>query len=193
MTEDATLIHTLKAHGPEGWAEFYRLHHLSVWRFVHRRVRCRPSADDIVAESFLAALKAISQYQAKQGSLEGWFYGIVRRKLADHLRRYYRDQKHLVFTADPMDHDAATENGPPIDHRVTEALQCLPPVERDVLVWMYQDQISVREMAARLNRSEKAIANLLYRARQHFRENYPAYAIESQNAHAIEPAQNSKK
>lgn len=141
----------------------------------------------------MAALKSIDQYQLDTGTLQRWLYGIVRRKLADYLRRHYRDTRHLTFTSDSSWQNNLAAPEPPPEQDVDDVLNCLPVTERDVLIWKYQDQISVREMAARLKRSEKAVENLLYRARQRFKSLYPTSLHESQTKYATQPAGNSEK
>jgi len=172
MTDDILEINLLKAHHADCWANFYKSRHLAVWRFVHRRVGCRQSSDDITAESFLGAIKAINTYQPRHGSLERWLYGIVRRKLADYLREKYREHEPLTFTPESITRPELPTDMQEQAQQVASVLGNLSPVERDVLIWMYQDRVSVREIAARLNRTEKAVSNVLYRARQSFREHY---------------------
>ena len=192
MTDDANLIHSLKSHHPKTWSCFYRSHHLAVWQFIHRRIQCRQTADDITAETFLAALRAIEQFNPQFGSLERWLFGIVRRTLAQHLRKLYRDKKHLTFTHEPINAQAPTTPDPTIKHDVLTILGELPPLESEVLMWMYQDQISVRQIANRLNRSEKAVENLLYRARKRFKSLYPATQMQGFNTHARQPQRTIK-
>ena len=45
--------------------------------------------------------------------------------------------------------------------------------ERLVLEWKYVDEMAVKEIAVRLGRTEKAVENLLYRARKSFRAAFP--------------------
>ena len=55
---------------------------------------------------------------------------------------------------------------------VADVLEGLPPEERVVLEWKYLDRCTVREIAQRLGRTEKAVEALLYRARNAFRTAY---------------------
>ena len=61
---------------------------------------------------------------------------------------------------------------------VESALAELPGEQRIVLVLRYLDQLSVREIASAIGRSEKATESLLSRAREVFRRAYGAQTDE---------------
>ena len=48
----------------------------------------------------------------------------------------------------------------------------LDETKRQCLEWKYLDKVSVREMAVRLDLTEKAVESILYRARLEFRERF---------------------
>lgn len=179
MKHSVSTVDQLKTRDPDAWAEFFREHHQAVWLLVRHRVQNDQQAEDIVSETFMAALQSIETYEPEKNSAEQWFYGIVRHKLADHLRQMYRSkhiqpiQPHLALTA-PTPSDT-TDLASMVDH----ALAQLPCRHREVLLWMYQDHLSVREVAHRINRTEKAVENLLYRARQRFKGIYQSLLDES--------------
>src|SRR5512143_1450812 len=58
------------------------------------RVRDRATAQDLVQETFLAALKAAHNF-AGRSTERAWLFGILRNKLADHYRLRSRE---LAFT-----------------------------------------------------------------------------------------------
>jgi RNA polymerase sigma factor (sigma-70 family) len=55
---------------------------------------------------------------------------------------------------------------------VIRALDSLADEERLALEWKYMESLSVRDIAERLGRTEKAIEAILYRARMSFRKIY---------------------
>jgi RNA polymerase sigma-70 factor, ECF subfamily len=60
--------------------------------FAAARVRDRASAQDLVQETFLAALKAkASESFAGRSTERSWLFGILRNKLADYYRLQYRE------------------------------------------------------------------------------------------------------
>jgi RNA polymerase sigma-70 factor (ECF subfamily) len=77
---------------PERWVEE---HGDALFGFAALRVRDRAIAQDLVQETFLAALKAKSSF-AGRSSERAWLFGILRNKLTD----YYRLQGREVSLAD---------------------------------------------------------------------------------------------
>lgn len=94
---------------PERWVE----EHADVlFGFAVTRVRDRAIAQDLVQETFLAAIKASGNF-AGRSTERSWLFGILRNKLADHYRRQSRE----ITIADlespfPEEQGAFGESGP---------------------------------------------------------------------------------
>lgn len=78
---------------PERWVAEYGD---ALFGFAATRVRDRAIAQDLVQETFLAAIKASPGF-AGRSSERSWLFGILRNKLADH----YRLQSREIQLADP--------------------------------------------------------------------------------------------
>jgi len=72
---------------PERWVEEYGD---VLFGFAAARVRDRATAQDLVQETFLAALKASESF-AERSTERSWLFGILRNKLADYYRLQYRE------------------------------------------------------------------------------------------------------
>ena len=72
---------------PERWVAEYGD---ALFGFAAARVRDRAIAQDLVQETFLAAIKA-SQTFAGRSTERAWLFGILRNKLADHYRLQSRE------------------------------------------------------------------------------------------------------
>jgi RNA polymerase sigma-70 factor (ECF subfamily) len=137
-------------------------------------VRCRPPAvaEDLTAETFLAAVDAARRQAAPM--TVGWAIGVARHKLVDHWRRQGRDERRLAALADQVGGDEGEE---PWDARlnalvVTRVLDGLAAPQRAALTLRYLDDLSVPEVAALLGRTVHATEALLVRARRAFRRAY---------------------
>jgi len=175
---DQPLDQRLRVGSTRGIDALYREHVRGVWQYIHRRVgRDRHTADDLVSSVFLAVVEGADRLDGSDRSPEGWLYGIARHKLADYLRVQYRQRKRQKVLADIARSRDALDNSQYETRtaRVQQTLASLPAVQRDVLIWKYYDRLTVRRIAQRLGRSEKAAENMLYRARQRFRELYPLH------------------
>lgn len=72
-----------RAGNPESWVDE---HGDALFRYALLRTRDRSSAEDLVQETFLAALKSRSEFKG-QSELRTWLIGILRHKIVDHLRK----------------------------------------------------------------------------------------------------------
>jgi len=62
-----------------------------LFRFALCRVRDRTVAEDLVQETFLAALHARKNF-SRRSAERTWFVGILKHKIVDHVRRQFREQ-----------------------------------------------------------------------------------------------------
>ncbi len=130
-------------------------------------------AEDLTAESFLAAVQSVRKPGAPDPSI-GWLIGIARHKLADHWRRIEREQRGLRL----LDSEPARVDDPwdtVVDRmRARDVLGQLGPHHRSALTLRYLDGLPVPEVARHLDRTLHATEALLVRARAAFRRSYEA-------------------
>ncbi len=70
--------------------------------YVLPRVRDRHLAEELVQETFLAAIKAVESFRG-DSSPRTWLVGLLRRKIADHYRKRGREQQgESIDATDPM-------------------------------------------------------------------------------------------
>jgi RNA polymerase sigma-70 factor (ECF subfamily) len=128
-------------------------------------------AEDLTAESFLAAVHAVRRPGAAKPSIP-WLIGVARHKLADHWRRVAREQRGLRrLDSEPTCVDDPWDTA--IDRlRAREVLGRLGASHRTALTLRYLDGLPVPEVATHLDRTVHATEALLVRARSAFRRIY---------------------
>jgi RNA polymerase sigma-70 factor (ECF subfamily) len=128
-------------------------------------------AEDLTAESFVAAVHAVRKPSAPDPSIP-WLIGVARHKLADHWRRVAREQRGLRL----LDDELARVDDPwqaVVDRiRAREVLDRLGAHHRAALTLRYLDGLPVPEVARQLGRTRHATEALLVRARAAFRRIY---------------------
>jgi RNA polymerase sigma-70 factor (ECF subfamily) len=148
-------------------AELYARYLPVLWRYAWAHLRPdEAAARDAVSESFLAALRG--KHDPAKGSVAQWLMGIARHKIADARRtrgHAPRVPPDVADTRDPAEPLSRTE----ASNEVQRIMLMLDDEERLALEWKYLDGASVRDIAARLGRTEKAAEALLFRARDKFR------------------------
>jgi RNA polymerase sigma-70 factor, ECF subfamily len=142
-----------------------------VYGYLLARCGRRSLAEDLTAETFLAAVAACRRAPAPEPSA-GWLVGIARHKLADHWRAAAREERGLRAVHD--DRTGPAEGEDPWDGHLDvlvahEVLAAQLPIHRAALSLRYLDGLPVREVAEHLGRSERAAEALLVRARAAFR------------------------
>jgi RNA polymerase sigma-70 factor (ECF subfamily) len=79
----------------EEWVDRYAD---ALFHFAMARVKDRTAAEDIVQDTFVAAVQSQERYKGKS-SEKTWLFGILKHKIIDH----YRKQKNVVNVNDFID------------------------------------------------------------------------------------------
>jgi RNA polymerase sigma-70 factor (ECF subfamily) len=141
-----------------------------VYGYLARRCPNAATAEDLTAETFLAAVRA-----ARAGTAElsvPWLIGTARHKLIDHWRREGRQREALDDLYEGA--TAVADSNDPIEAlHVHTVLSQLPPHHRAALTLRYLDGLPVEQVAAHLERSVHATESLLVRAKASYRNACP--------------------
>ncbi len=168
---DMQLVEQLKAGDPDAAARLVDQYADDVYHFVYNQVGgSAQDAEDIVQETFVAALKAIRRFRG-DSKLRTWLFGIASHKVID-MRRWAARRPQVNFGDIPFFLDAPGM----VPERVLErdelrkavrlALLQLLPHYRAALVLKYVEGMSVREIAGVMHKTEKSIESILVRARR---------------------------
>lgn len=109
--------------GPESWVD---AHGDVLFRYAVLRLRDRSAAEEVVQETFLAALHAYEKFSA-HSSERTWLIGILKHKITDHFRRTSR---FMPLIQDDRDEISSANDkvffttGPWIDHWDNETGPC---------------------------------------------------------------------
>lgn len=126
--------------------------------------------EELTQQAFVRAIRARATFDGR-GPIVSWICGIARNLLIDHHRRLDREE-HSRFRVIVRE----IETGAPSSHtqreEVLETLRRLPASQRSALVLRYLDDMSVRDVARAIGKSESATESLLTRARDRFRLRY---------------------
>jgi RNA polymerase sigma-70 factor (ECF subfamily) len=157
-------------HEPAAFAQLYRRYVDRVYRYLLIKVGNVEDAQDLTAQTFLAAMENIRQYQ-RQSAFGGWLIGIAQNKANDHFRRLKEDIS-LDQIADILPADFSLDEI--VDHRIQvsdilAALQELSPDRAEALTLRLFSELSAAEIGRLLGKSEAAAKMLVHRAFQDLR------------------------
>ncbi|MEU4424110.1 sigma-70 family RNA polymerase sigma factor [Actinoplanes sp. NPDC024001] len=161
--------------GAAWFAAIFDDHAPGLWRYLARQVEAA-QAEDLVAETFLAAWSARSDYRPERGSARAWLYGIA----VNLLRRHHRTQAQQQRMSQRLSGRTAPDDG--TEDRVAErldarsrlaglaaAIAALPDGDRDVLLLNSLAGLDTREIAGALGIPEGTVRSRLHRVRRGLR------------------------
>jgi RNA polymerase sigma-70 factor (ECF subfamily) len=165
------LASRLTQHDPAAVVELVERYADDVYRFVYHQVGgLVQDTEDIVQETFIAALKAIHRFRG-DSKLRTWLFSIAAHKVADLHRRARRRPEIMSQDVGTLFQGEAPHPEQTVEHlearqRVRKALSQLPPHYRTALVLKYVWEMPVREICQVMQRSEKSVESILVRARR---------------------------
>ena len=172
--DDAALIER-SWHEPEAFATLYDRHAALIHRFAGRRLGDQ-MADDVVAETFLAAFRRRKRYDLSRADARPWLYGIAANVMGKHRRAEVRMLRAFARTGiDPLadghaDRVESQVSAAAVQRDLAAALADLSAGDRDVLLLIAWADLSYEETAAALRIPVGTVRSRLNRARRKVRE-----------------------
>ena len=166
------------------FAELFDAYAPGLHRYLSRRVG--NVADDLVAETFLAALAGRDGYDPLKAEPGAWLYGIASNLLRRHFRQELRRLSATAKAAyaelpgaDPADAaheriDAQAQVG-----RLAAGIAALSEHDRDVLLLTAWAGLDSNQVAQALGIPVGTVRSRLHRVRRQLRMNQPSAADES--------------
>jgi RNA polymerase sigma-70 factor (ECF subfamily) len=156
--------------------ELYDVALPEVYGYLLSRCGQRALAEDLTAETFLAAVEAV-RARPPRDLTTAWLVGIARHKLVDHWRRAEREERGLRLAGGSGRLGPGHRPDDPWDERLDallarDVLATLGPHHRAALTLRYLDGLPVPEVAEHLGRTVHATEALLVRAKAAFRQAY---------------------
>jgi RNA polymerase sigma-70 factor, ECF subfamily len=142
-----------------------------VYGYLLPRCNSEAVAEDLSAETFLAAVDAVQRNAVPNLSV-AWLMAVARNKLVDYWRRQSPEQRGLRRAAAEVPVESGSWDERIDAERARAALARLRPQHQAALSLRYLDGLSVPDAARHLGRTVHATEALLVRARAAFRRAY---------------------
>ena len=162
-----------------------------LYRYALVRVRTPEVAQDLVQDTFLAAIRSVEKFGGRS-SERTWLFGISKNKIVDHYRKIGREisftdlefckeefDKKFVFEGFWLHVDGPKEWKPEADevmHRgriletMRECLAKLPQRVAEVFMLREMEEVPSKGICSMLSISERNLWVMLHRARMALRE-----------------------
>jgi RNA polymerase sigma-70 factor (ECF subfamily) len=170
---DAAAIQASWTH-PETFGLVYDRYAAMLYRFAFRRLG-PDAAEDVVAETFLAAFRRRASYDVGRPDARPWLFGILVKEISRHHRTETARLRTAAVSVDPGTEDvladrvAATASAAAARGALATALAALKAPDRDVLLLVAWGDLSYDEVATALAIPIGTVRSRLNRARQQLR------------------------
>jgi len=177
--ESTTLLREARQGSREALGELYSRYGARLLAFIRMRIggdlRARVESRDILQAALMKSFQRLAQFEGGDGAtLMGWLMRIAENEIRDQVDYQHR-QRRDVSAAVPIDAggvDLAAQVRSAFSEAVVSeeaerlgaALRALDPDHRDVIVFRKLEELSFKEVAARMGRTEDACRMLLARA-----------------------------
>ncbi len=171
----ADLIERAK-HDRTAFGEIYDLYLRRIYAFCLGHTASREEAEDVTAQTFESALRALPRYEDRGAPLSAWLLRIAANASADRARRSGKFEplsRRPSADEDQPKEETERSNEPGPDLWVErweqasvlrDYLAALPSDQQRAVQLRYYEDHALLDIAARMGRSEGAVKQLLQRA-----------------------------
>lgn len=176
----------MKLNRPE--FEILAMEHLDMlYRIARRLTRDEATAEDLVQETYLRALRSYQTFDLKEFGIRPWLLRILHNL---HTTRYQREKRQPQGIDDAQLQAIAetteNQNGPVdktrlwdgMDEQLVRAVESLPDEYQSVILLWAIDELSYKEIAEALDVPIGTVMSRLHRARQRLSEQLRGFAVE---------------
>lgn len=162
--DDRELVELAKV-DPTRFGELYDRHFQRIYRFVYSRVGEQTAAEDVTADVFMKALRALPRYQDTGRPFTAWLYQIAQNAINDRFRSarpvLELDEAREVASAEADLEELAAQRDEL--RRIWLIAESLPDAQRTALVLKFQEDLKIEDIAVAMKRSPGAVKLLIHR------------------------------
>jgi RNA polymerase sigma-70 factor (ECF subfamily) len=135
------------------------------------KVQVKQDAEEVLQDTYLAFLDTLPLFRG-ESSLETYLWSIARHELADYWRKKYA--KKAIRAIPFMDQIYVEQlfSRAETNAHIARIYSILPAKETAILKMKYEEGLNVKQIAAELRVSVKAVESRLFRARRAFQLAY---------------------
>lgn len=175
-TAEKDLVERVKVN-KDAFLEIYDAHFQRIYNYAYYRTMDQNEAEEITSQTFLAALENIQRYEYRSIPVAVWLYKIASNTIAD---LYRKKGKTVELTGDHASGDSSCEPEQVILSRsekeqLIQQLKTLPPLQQQAVVLRYIQNLSYKEIADVMDKTEGAVKQLLHRGLTGLRERMVRY------------------
>jgi len=171
--ETKNLIIAAKNGDAKAFSELYELYFVPVYRYIYFRVKQKEEAEDLTQAVFMKVYSAVSRYEDVGKPPLAYFYSIARNAVIDYWRRHKRvviletaQLEQVGDRATNLEADMAARRDVEM---VLQGLKKLTEEQAEIITLKFINDLSTREIAELLGKSEDAVRQIQHRALEKLR------------------------
>jgi RNA polymerase sigma-70 factor, ECF subfamily len=171
LASDERLVDGIRCGSERHFRALYDRYFQRVYAFIYSRVHNRSDAEELAQECFTAVFRSISGYSGRSTPL-AWMYGIAKNTVNNHIRRM-RSQSERIEAVRGEITSAEGGSTPQEDLEMRRLLRQMDEQLRSVTQWQAEvfwmrhvEDLSIDQIARRMDRSSDAIRSSLYRVKR---------------------------
>lgn len=150
------------------WQAFAGLYEMNVDRVYHYllwRMAEPADAEDVTAEVFIRAMKALPKYKDHGGPFVAWLFRIAHNLWVNHVKKQGNRRETVLEDTIPAPNDPAEEALERVAAKeVLGAMESLTQLQQEVLRLRFAGQLTIIETATVMERSQPSVKSLQFSA-----------------------------
>jgi RNA polymerase sigma-70 factor (ECF subfamily) len=210
---DRKLVERVKEGDVRAFEMLHRRYHARIYRYAFMRLGNAEDAADVASHTFCKALSKLHDYQFRRSdSIYPWLHQIASNRVVDLVRDRPAGGMLSLDAQAAEDVDSFLEylpaDGPSaqelverseVQEVVRQAIEKLPADQGRAIALRFLGDLSIKDIACAMDRSEGAVKSLLHRALQSMRQHLkgtvansayqgaaPAVSVERADSHGTE-------
>lgn len=170
---EQNIIHRAIGGEAEAFGLLYDRYQPQIYRFIYLKVGHREEAEDLTHQVFINAWQNIENYEFRKFPLSSWLYRIARNQVIDHYRANKNKKEQSLESIAEIRSEQTIELAIDVSlkfGKVKEALKKLRSDHQDIIIMKFVEDMTNKEIAAALEKSEGAVKVAQHRALQDLRE-----------------------
>jgi len=164
------LIRKAKKNDTKAFGTLYELFYKRIYRFVYYMIYDPHISQDLVQTIFVKTWKSLPSFEVSKGTFQAFIFAIARNTVIDYQR------KKKVLAIDSMDSLPSNEN---IEDKLVsqqqkkilyKTLSYLKPIEKQLIVLRYFEELSIAEVASVVRKEEGAVRVRIHRILRKMKE-----------------------
>lgn len=164
------------------FGRIYELYFTPVYRYIYIRFKNKHEAEDLTQTVFLKAFARLDNFKDLGKTPLVYFFIIARNTITD----YYRKKKEVLLDGDKDRFEKIPEEGggplesiekKEVSQKVRQAINLLASEQKEVISLKFLNDLSNKEIAEVLDKSEDAVRQLQCRALKSLRKNFKGVEI----------------